>query len=171
METIRAFNFGMDVPFEPAIHIFDGSLLVGAFALTLPIRLARHAKHLRPPLRKPRVALGRWGLLGRLIGCGGGHVSGVSFWGCIGCCRAACGGSDASRLSCPDVGMTVARKGDTRLRYPNPCITRPSLLAGQASACIRRPGVRVGRRPIWVKRIVPDMSGMTGSAGRAHDDR
>ena len=51
--------------------------------------------------------------------------------GCIGCCRVSFGGSKASRRSCQITGMFVARKGDTRPRYPAPFMIRSNMQTGE----------------------------------------
>lgn len=56
----------------------DASASETAFATTSAYLRQGTAARRSPPLRRPRRALGRMGLLGRQIGCGGGHVSGAS---------------------------------------------------------------------------------------------
>lgn len=78
----------------PQPYILDASVSGTAFAAK-PANTRQGAAARRwPPLRRPRRALGRMGLLGRHIGCGGGHVSGASLQGrhwVLSCCLSGAG--------------------------------------------------------------------------------
>jgi hypothetical protein len=157
--------------FDPCGHTLGGNLRHAALNLGRDRRRSCDPKSQRPPLRLPRVALGKGGLLGRHVGCGGGHVSGAILWDLHVMLSRCLSGASGPRWSRLTSGVTVAQGGDIRPRHRDPFMDRPNTQARRANACIRQPVVRVGRRSMFVTRAGADMSQPAGSTRRTNADR
>lgn len=115
------------------------------------------------PSRRAASTLRIRGLLGRQIGCGGGHVLGAPLqrvqlvrscclWGCV-----------LPRLPCHVSGMDAAQGGNKRARPDIPYIAKPRAQTRRKSVCVNRPSARVGRHLEFFGRSKPEISGMAGS--------